>query len=221
MELNDVFLRCIVSNPTIHDLIFAHSTPATVIRFSWTCKAALLAARSYYRRAYNVDRHLSRYFRDPQAFRTLQARTATLISGSSALQFFDRTCYLESDLDIYTPLQSMREVANWLLSDGYRFIPDDTQPGNLPDALRQLQGYDAGLDTRSLGFYRMRGVLGVYTFHKIPEDDWDAEDRAQPLKVQVTVAARSPAEVIINFHSSACRHRLPRILMLIFGFQHA
>ncbi|THH12657.1 hypothetical protein EW146_g7487 [Bondarzewia mesenterica] len=199
-ELNDVFLQCIISNPTIYDLIFAHSSPATIIRFSWTCTDALTAVHSYYRRAYNINRHLSHFFRDPEAFRVLQARTNTLISGSNALQFIDRTFYPESDLDIYVPLRHSHEVADWLLGVGYVFRPHATQSEDLAAAIRHMQVADAALEGGFASGYRMRGVVGVCDFLK-RRDEESAVD-AQPLKIQVIVAARTPAEVVINFHST-------------------
>lgn len=43
--------------------------------------------------AFDINRCLSRFFTSPSAFRSLQARTGTLISGSIALQFLDRVRY--------------------------------------------------------------------------------------------------------------------------------
>ena len=50
---------------------------------------------------YIINNHLSRFFPDPIVFRSLQARTANLVSGSNALQFSDRTSYEEADTDVY------------------------------------------------------------------------------------------------------------------------
>jgi hypothetical protein len=39
---------------------------------------------------YNIEHHFGRYFDDPLSFRVLQAQTGTIVSGSNALQFFER-----------------------------------------------------------------------------------------------------------------------------------
>jgi hypothetical protein len=57
--------------------------------------------KDYFARAFNIEKRLSRYFDDPKSFRKLQAETLTVISGSTALQFFQRNFYPESDLDLY------------------------------------------------------------------------------------------------------------------------
>ena len=57
---------------------------------------------------------LSRYFHHPETFRHLQATTGTVISGSSALQFFDRSYYAKSDLDLYVPLAWRAKVGQYL-----------------------------------------------------------------------------------------------------------
>jgi hypothetical protein len=57
--------------------------------------------KSYVRRTININRILKRFFPEPDVFRVLQRQTGTLISGSQALQFFDRTFYPESDLDLF------------------------------------------------------------------------------------------------------------------------
>jgi hypothetical protein len=39
---------------------------------------------------YNIEHHFGRYFDNPLSFRVLQAQTGTLVSGSNALQYFER-----------------------------------------------------------------------------------------------------------------------------------
>ncbi|KAF8555426.1 hypothetical protein OG21DRAFT_1393608, partial [Imleria badia] len=72
------------------DLLFACLSPRSLIRFALTCRAAYLAVAEFKTRAFNINRHLSRYFTDPIVFRCLQARTNSLVSGSNTLQFLDR-----------------------------------------------------------------------------------------------------------------------------------
>jgi hypothetical protein len=91
----------IFSRHTIYDAVFSQSDILSIVRFQRICRQAQSAVKDYLARAFNIDRHLSRFFDNPKAFRKLQAETATAISGSSALQFFQRTFYPESDLDLY------------------------------------------------------------------------------------------------------------------------
>jgi hypothetical protein len=93
----------VFSRHTIYDVVFSQADTSTILYLQRTCRQARLAATDYLARAFNINRHLSRFFSDPKAFRSLQARTATVISGSGALQFFQRDVYPESDLDLYVP----------------------------------------------------------------------------------------------------------------------
>lgn len=102
-------------------------SPATLIRLSRTSHATRRAVSGYFARAWDINRHLSRYFDDSTAFRTLQARTGTLISGSNALQFLDRSFYPGSDLDLYPHPQYTLEVARWISDQGYTFHPNSRQ----------------------------------------------------------------------------------------------
>ncbi|PCH44988.1 hypothetical protein WOLCODRAFT_91093 [Wolfiporia cocos MD-104 SS10] len=96
-RLVDVFAS---GQHTIYDRICERLTPVSLIRMRRVSRTTYQAVQDFSYRAFDVNRRLSRFFSDPFAFRSLQARTATLISGSFALQFFDRTFYPEADLDL-------------------------------------------------------------------------------------------------------------------------
>lgn len=130
---------------------------------------------------------LSRFFNDPRAFRIMQSRTSTLISGSVALQYFDRAFYPSSDLDLYVHSRHRREVGSWLMGMGYAFSPGRGQDANF-DITVARNPQSKGLQ------YAMPGVAGILTFHK--------EGNHGRLKVQIIVARRTPMEVVLGFHSS-------------------
>lgn len=67
------------------------------------------------KRAFNLDKLLSRFFSPPEIlrFRELQCSTGMLISGSTALKFFERVVYPDSDLDLYIEHRFSRQVADW------------------------------------------------------------------------------------------------------------
>ncbi|KAF9244263.1 hypothetical protein BU15DRAFT_86164 [Melanogaster broomeanus] len=79
----------------------------------------------------------------------LTFKTSTLISGSNALQFLDRTFYPESDLDIYTHPGHAFEVANFLVeSEGYHFVPRDDQDQDWKEEIKD--NWDGTLKPYSL-----------------------------------------------------------------------
>ena len=190
---DNFFLDRVISNDLLGDLIFGFSSAGSLLRFSRTCKTCLVIIKSYIARAFNINRHLSRFFPDPIAFRSLQAWTGTLVSGSNALQFFDRSFYPESDLDIYVPGRYKAEVGRWLLSAGYEFKPNSVQRSDFETAVYHpmTEGPD--------GSYNMKGVSAVFTFKKTSPSNSE-----EVLQVQAIIARHTPMDAILLFHSSRC-----------------
>ena len=100
-------------------------SPGELLRYSRTCKAAESNVQEYMKHAFCVDRLLSRYFTPTEIlrFRELQCLTGALISGSTAVQFFDRATYPDSDLDVYVEHRLVRPLAEWLVEIGYKYTP--------------------------------------------------------------------------------------------------
>ena len=185
-----------LSIPPIADAIFSFSSPMSILRLGRTCRTAQHAVKHYFRRAFNVNRLLTRFFREVLAFRTLQARTGTLISGSVALQLFDRDFYPSSDLDLYVHMRHRREIGRWLLQHGYHFVPAPHQPAGFEAAATEaLSGLAATM-------YGMPGVAAIMNFVRCRDDETTTHGSSGSLKVQVIVARKTPMEVVLGFHSS-------------------
>ncbi|KAH6916753.1 hypothetical protein BKA70DRAFT_1090499 [Coprinopsis sp. MPI-PUGE-AT-0042] len=179
--VSDVF-----ASPEVFDAIYSCLEPGNSIRLSRACKAAAGAFDEFSVRAHNIDKFLLRYFSDPTGFRKLQARTATLISGSAAVQFMDRTFYPESDMDLYTPPCHVLEVGEWILSEGYTYKPTERRPdfheaakGPFPDDYEPETDYPAS------------GIAALFEFQK-----------GEGQVVQLIAAKHSPFHSIMTFHST-------------------
>ncbi|CAA7267482.1 unnamed protein product [Cyclocybe aegerita] len=195
---------------TTDDAIFDNIGPGDLVRYSRTCKAAREAVSSYNRRAFNLERVLSRYFTPTQItkLRELQFETGALISGSTALQLLDRSHYENSDLDLYVTHHSCKPIGLWLQSIGYQYEPKST--GRAPLALRKLETAleyvdplerlkehllegrkdHSFLDRSASGYLR---VLNIYDFKK-PNDN--------NVKIQLMTTWHTPLECVLNFHST-------------------
>lgn len=152
------------------------------------------------RRAFDIRKHLSPYFSAEQVrqLRGLQGLCGAVISGSSALQFFDRSVYPESDLDIYVPVGHVRFFCHWLLSCGYSHYPNSSQPRLWPREHRIVLW--APFTTPPA--YTMPPVDSVFDFRK------------DGLLIQVVSTRDTPIEAILNFHSSTCLSDFPEWLLL-------
>src|SRR6266576_4073872 len=119
--------------------IFDELSPVDVIHFGQINKAARIAVTNYSQLNFDIKRMLSPYFseEDIKSFRLVQLITGAVISGSTAVQFFDRTTYPGSDLDIYVEHQYCRDVAYWLVSRGYEYKPSKPdQPKSFVEAFK-------------------------------------------------------------------------------------
>ena len=183
----------------VYDSIFSSLTPASFARMSQVCRDIREVALDFATRAYNINRRLSYYFSDPLGFRSLMARNHLLISGSFALQFFDRTFYPTSDLDIYISTELwVPDVASWLKHEGYMYRPSHGQRATVDaqvTALSTSWGYGEEVYNGGLA------VRAVFSFEKRIQVTSGAEIR----KIQLVVPSyrhSSPLQTILGFHSS-------------------
>lgn len=199
------FLQEVFSTAPIYDLILCDLSPRTLVWLSRTCRRAHEAVNRFACRAYNINRHLSRYFPDPLAFRSLQARTGLVISGSNALQFLDRSFYPESDLDLYAHPGHVYEALEWLDSVGYKYQPEQWQEPDWHDEVsvdwdgtaKRIDRFGEMMINRQLDMM-YSDVAGVYTFTRLVTMDTETVT----LKVQIIASKCNPIQTITQFHSS-------------------
>ena len=103
------------------DRICFYLSIGTIVALSRTCKRLSHAYRDLLRTQWNIDMKLSKFVADSTRFRLQLRESEAIISGSFAVQFFDRTTYQDSDLDI--------------------FIKHGDQVGALADHLTAVEGY--------------------------------------------------------------------------------
>ncbi|KAH8115905.1 hypothetical protein DFH11DRAFT_1245685 [Phellopilus nigrolimitatus] len=173
-----------------YDSLFDRCSPATLFRFGRTCQLARRALKDYSRRAYNINKHLSRFFTEPLEFRVLQAQTNAVVSGSTALQFMDRTLYEESDLDLYVTCPYAAQVCDWVIAYGGKGYVFD---------LSKSYGIEEGAidnEVSNWNSYRWNRVTRVFNFKStVPSG-------ANVLKIQVIVTMSSPMDCMLGFHST-------------------
>ena len=193
-------LNTIICLSDLYDIFLAHCSVTSLIHLSCTCRHAYWAVKDYKRRAFRVDRIFDRFFTSTLAFRQLQAKTGTIVSGSAALQFFHREFYPESDLDLYVFRVRRFEVGEFLLKEGYKYVPERKQE---TDFNRAIILPDEGV------LYYVHGVLTVFSFKK-------TNGKGEVVKVQLVVAAHSPMQAILGFHTSK-QNPLLEIYEIIVG----
>lgn len=201
-----------LSNPPIYETIFHALPAASLLRLSYCNRFLHQAVGVYLQRHNDINQVLSRFFANPIAFRRIQAETATLISGSTVLQLFDRTFYPGSDLDLYTHYNTAETLSRWITeAEGYTFQPSLCQPNDISQAIhnRVIFG-ESGYDEISLDDAQTEEEREASQFH---QEQYFAVGISCALtfikqapegqrKVQVMIARETPMACMMNFHSS-------------------
>lgn len=191
----------IIDRDSIYDTLFAYLSPASIFRTARTCHIARQASIDYQSRAFDIHRHLKRFFADPVGFRALQAQTGAVISGSNALQFFDRDIYPDSDLDIFVNVGNALDVCTWIAQGagyGYSFEPNEIQ--------------------RAEGLFTFSDAIEIFgARHNSVNLDWNRYEESAAYsvinfvsaagflgtrKVQIIATSSTPMANILKFHSS-------------------
>ena len=189
--------------------------------YSRTCKENYEKVNLFNRRAYQIktvlgvnllktifisraNEMIDRYFTPLEItyFRELQATTGTIISGSTALQFFDRTDYANSDLDLYVEHSSARPIATWLQNIGYIFTPQEDS---------EFQTLEMGLDKKTDDNTEEMPTLFDQLspkgyFDAIAVLDFKKENHPP---IQVITSKGPPLELVLDFHSSELYYKVP------------
>lgn len=171
--------------------------PNAVCQFSRVSKDAYYMVKTYITRTFSILHLLMRFFGWDGAFVfwQLMASTGALISGSSALQFFDRTYYPEADLDVYLEERRVLEVANWLLTQGYFYVPRIEDVAlTLAQVINHYSMFEPPTRDAMLPLspHSYSGATMVLTF----------ENAMRRKKVQLITADFCPLQLILRFHSS-------------------
>ncbi|KAJ7195144.1 hypothetical protein B0H12DRAFT_1198091 [Mycena haematopus] len=165
-----------------HEALFSQMPARDLVRLMQTCRRIHFLVKEV---CFNLTRLLGRFFgaSGVDQFRQMQRLTGTIISGSIALQFFNRLTWHNSDLDIYVSRASAAFAALFIVDNGYTFKPRKSQDKNIAVQL------DASVADRAPS-YLGRGIADVLDFYKGTN------------QVQLIVATTAPMEIILSFHST-------------------
>lgn len=118
----------------IFDNICAHLDPHDLLFLRSTTKQLSPSFETLFKTQWNINRLLLRFVGDPVKFRSQLSKHDALISGSFALQFFERRIWQDSDLDIYADgsndLRGPDSIGDYLVaSEGYKLKSVKTGKG--------------------------------------------------------------------------------------------
>ena len=177
-----------MASPALVDYMLSFWDVTSVITCGKTNSATRGRILSYMSLEWNLRRHFMDWFRDD--LQEILHKCGAVISGSQAIQFFDRERYPESDVDFFVRLGGADELVKWIVCQGYS-ITDFSKRyrGNLENKIQELSAKCTG----NLTSFE-HPILGVINLLK---------PRVADKKVQVIIVDVDPIEhVLYGFHSS-------------------
>jgi hypothetical protein len=119
--------------PIQHTLL-QYLSPGAIAKLTCTCRALGCLWPTLMACEYNVNLHLRLFFQDPRAFQSAQATSGALIIDGCAQSYFDffgRSDYEVSKLQLYVEDKHVVPLATHLVSQGYiQYDPYPHRPEN-------------------------------------------------------------------------------------------
>jgi len=114
-------------------------------------------------------------------FANMMERTNAVISGSTALQFFERTIYRNADLDLYFEVKHLELWKTHIVSFGYELVPKKDNTSSTESVIEREIGYPSFQEIEALESFQ----------HKVTKK-----------VIQLMGTKGSPIRAILDFHSS-------------------
>ena len=172
-----------------------------ILRLSRTCQMMRNVVEGYWRTAFNFPTLMQPFISNESlyCFRQMLKATGRIISGSMALQYLDRACYENSDLDIFVNHSKCDIMSKWLLSKGMKRVKDS--PQRTAHSSDNVNPYDGSGET-----------------HHVEEYEVFYSDK--PRTIQLVAMRGDPVLAVLKFHSCTPVMTLTRLLNFLQRPQH-
>ncbi|KAJ4479507.1 hypothetical protein C8J55DRAFT_429658, partial [Lentinula edodes] len=169
-----------------------------------TCRTCRDAVKVFMKSAMKVDKVLRRFFREDNKigqFQYLQGETGMIVTGSVALQLFNREEYKNCDLDTYCILKRCGVVGEWYQSIGYAFEAAGRQKARFSEDYERTMAA-LGMDREDVMLRIGSDIHGGerYMSHNIAEV-WNFRN-TEGVKIQLVATDIIPEAVVLAFHST-------------------
>ncbi|KII93847.1 hypothetical protein PLICRDRAFT_171552 [Plicaturopsis crispa FD-325 SS-3] len=176
----------------VADIVFRVCTPADVYTVRLLNKTFKTLVDYYVSTTWSLEQFVQPWFLS-LPFRHILRKCDAYVSGSQVVQFFGRTTYPGSDLDIYVPAGSEYELARFVENFGYKFDP---RRGDQASFLDTIYATTTNEDPERVlrGRYDSPDIVSVYYF----------VDHSNAREVQLIVTRHAnPLWMVMRHHSSA------------------
>ncbi|KAJ3872441.1 hypothetical protein F5051DRAFT_339345, partial [Lentinula edodes] len=155
-----------------------------------TCKQSRIDVTKYKERVFSIQHAYRNFFNVEEIaeFQKLQQSIGLLVSGSIALEFFNREAY-DGDLDAFCNVLYCKVAGEWLMSHGYLYQRKEGQAVEFIDSFSETPITSTTIDADTEE-YRFSTVTAVWDFVK------------NSSKIQLIATCGAPLECIFSFHST-------------------
>ncbi|KAI0070001.1 hypothetical protein K474DRAFT_1568082, partial [Panus rudis PR-1116 ss-1] len=181
------------------DQIFQLLPPDTILHLQLLSKTVQHVVLDYIQRAWDLGSLLQPFFSNVVSFRRILHETQAVVSGSQPIQFFSRSHYDDSDLDIYVQIEGALALGQWLQRHHYMYRPHDSSSLTFYEAfLRMAVARSKPTFLTAQEGYDDVPITAVFNFHKTQT----GSERHRSQLVQIIVVSEPPLQCILQFHSS-------------------
>ncbi|KAJ3916317.1 hypothetical protein F5877DRAFT_46870, partial [Lentinula edodes] len=181
------------------DNIRDNLTPVGLDSLSRISRGFRKATRVYKDRVFSVKTAYRGVFEDNTEigeFQDLQGRCGLLVSGSTALGFFNH-CSYAGDLDTYCQFEASFMAGEWFISHGFTFVPTFGQANDYNVDIGRVRKLRR--DTPQAVALQVDSDIREYKLNNIAVV-WNFKRRS--LRVQLIATIGAPLETILSFHST-------------------
>lgn len=183
--------------------MFSFLSPADVVTLAKSSRYLRSIAQFYMSHAWDFHTFFSSWFPGrTECFRDLLDHTGAVVSGSQALQFFDRVQYPDSDLDIFVRAGGFYPLVTFLAGEGYAsFLPKAPTGQQYGGPAFVSPSRLAKTCIKNMQTVR-RPIIAVYNFKGGPSRGF-ARAVDNDKIIQVIIVDSDPVHhIIYDFHSS-------------------
>ncbi|KAF9524892.1 hypothetical protein CPB83DRAFT_897435 [Crepidotus variabilis] len=165
-----------------------------IVHFAKTSSSTRSFCQLFAHTAWNFNAFFNDWFANTEAFREALSESRALVSRSQVLQFFERTSYANSDLDLYLQAGGFETINVFVKSQGYERQSQDSS------RLRQQYSRLCNL----LRATRGNCIVDVISYRRRYPSLVDINQDGSSRMVQVIVVSGIPVcFILFEYHSSA------------------
>jgi len=178
--------------------IFSLCQADTLLRLCRVSSTMAGLSRAYIHATWDIQKFLKRWFQSPKRFLHVLHVSGGIVAGSQPLQFFKRTRYPNTSLDIYIRFGAMTAMLLWLEDADFIRSGEGSFKAALDDFLLEMD------PSKDDSFHTVQttetGILAIVVYNK---DVLRPDGQIETMTVRVVIVEEDPMfHIVFRSHSS-------------------